>query len=183
MCWDCWANRKGDPYKIFRRGGVPVEDFDEEIRYRHAPNKKKKSKSPRSKDNRGCQMNDGGPHIYVWTTERNIEDLFFRFYGFHKWEKEYCCGCGIRRGTQLTERYLKVKERKYKKLTNGAEFNVNRGEPVATRRWSSRYQYLPGYSFFQWEDRDEEYKAYRSEYIKKNGYNEYVDGNRYSWWV
>lgn len=181
MCWDCGDNPKGDPYKIFRQGGVPVEDFEEEIRYRHAPNKKKKAKSPRAQANRGCQMNDGKEHIYVWTTERNIEDLFFRFYKFHKWESEYCCGCGMRRGSRLTERYLKVKDRKFKKLTNGAEFNVKRGEPVPMR-WRFRRSVIPSYSHFSWEDRDEDYMTYRAEYIKQNGYNDYVHGNRYTWW-
>lgn len=179
MCWDCWGNKGGDPYKIFTQGGVDVEDFEEE--FRHTPSRKYKKKNKRKKAKPGCVGNDGKAHVYVWTTERNVEDLFFRFYGFHKYEKKVCIGCGRRDGTQLTERYIKIKDRRYNKLTKGGEFNVKRGEPVP-RGWRYRPNRFPSYGLYSWETYDEDYKSYRAAYIKEHGYNERVHGNRYAWW-
>ena len=181
MCWDCYDHPKGDPYKIFRQGGVPVEDFDDEIPFRHSPRRVKK-KGARAKENRGCPGNNNGEHVYVWTTEFNVEDLFFRFYGFHKYERERCCGCNSRRrGTRLTEEYVKIKERRYRKLTAGGEFNVKRGEPVPMR-YRGGIKRLPSYWAYAWENFDEDYQKFRKDYIKMYGRNDYVYGNRYDWW-
>lgn len=95
MCWDCRDHPKGDPYKIFTQGGVPVEDFDDEIRYRHAPrNKKRKPKA------KGCPENNNNAHVYVWVTETRYH-YKYTVYGFQKdktrpytVDLKVCCGCG-----------------------------------------------------------------------------------------
>lgn len=185
MCRDCYSDPAWDEIHYRRQGAVDVDDFYKEVNYQTRMKGRGWSRGGSHKQNgkprkRGCPANNNKAHVYVWTTENNIEDLFFRFYGFHKWEKEFCCGCDNRRGRRLTERYLNIKDRKYKKLTNGAEFNVKRGEPVA-QSWRFRRNIIPSYSMFEWETNDEEYMEYRKDYIKKNGYNSYVHGNRYSW--
>jgi hypothetical protein len=96
MCWDCYDHPKGDPYKIFTQGGVPVEDFDDEVRYRHAP-RKNKAKKPKAK---GCPANDFKAHVYVWVTETHYYSRY-NGYGFYEDKTrpytvdcKTCCGCG-----------------------------------------------------------------------------------------
>lgn len=137
-----------------RQGAVPIEDFDEEIRYRkpgrgngYGRNRK------RVRENRGCPANDFKGHVWVWTSEREVTDIFFKHFGFHKRESRICCGCGKVSKTRESEEYMRRKEHAWRKRTGG-EFNVKRGEPVSRyRRW--------GRSFyaFSWEMDDPEYKA------------------------
>lgn len=167
MCWDCYANKGGDPYKNFRQGKVEVSDFDDEIPYKkpHSGtqwnwNKKK----PRKKTRPGCPENNFGPHLFVWTTELESEKtIFFRYFGFHKYHREVCCGCGKMRGSAESEHYMKRKDRAWEKYND-----LPKGEPVP------RYRYRGGprwvrYSYFTWEDDDEGYKAFRKAEVEKRG--------------
>lgn len=120
-----WSDEP-DTHADFIHGGVPVEDFaDEPVRW------KKKSKRETPKKKPGCPGNDGGPHIYIWTTEKNFEDLFYKFFGFHKREFRYCAGCGknAKRGSRYTEKY------------------VNKFKPAG--RWSSPENDHAGYSEYR----------------------------------
>jgi hypothetical protein len=64
MCWDCYANPGGDPYKNFKRGGVEVEDFDDEVKYRH-PKRRTKKGRPRSVRGREARLGLGRLRVYV----------------------------------------------------------------------------------------------------------------------
>lgn len=175
MCWDCNNNDKGDPYKNFRRGGVEVEDFADEFRYMKPSHKtqfdwskKKRRASMRASTRPGCPENNFKAHPYVWTTELESEKtIFFRFFGFHKYQREVCCGCGKRRKTENTERYVKRKDRAWEKFES-----LPKGQPV------SRYRRgLTRYSWFVWEDYNDEYMDFRKEEIAKVGaMNADVDG-------
>lgn len=168
MCWDCYNNDKGDPHKMFTQGGVPIEDFDEE--FRHI---KVKAKKPRKKTRAGCPETEFKSHLYVWTSE--YEDkltLFYRYFGFHKYEREFCVGCGKKRGSRHSEKYEARKRREYDKRYGGSEFNVKRGEPVPKYRRNR----IPSYRWWSWEMHHEGFMAYRREYINQRGYTEY------SWW-
>lgn len=165
MCWDCNNNDKGDPYKNFRRGGVEVEDFDDEPRYRKVTHgtafewNNKAVRRARMKSRPGCPENNMKAHLYVWTTELESEKtLFFRFFGFHKYEREVCCGCDKVRGTRNSERYIKRKDRAWEKIES-----MPKGEPVPRRyRWRGI-----SYSYFSWENYNDEYMAFRKEELAK----------------
>lgn len=138
-----------------RQGAVEISDFDEDIKYRkpgkgygYGRNRK------RPKGNKGCPANEGKAHVWVWTSEYEVTDIFFKHFGFHKKVSRVCAGCLAVSKTTLSDEYMRRKERAWRKLTGG-EFDVKRGEPVAMR-----YRYR-GYKFwsFRWEDFDEEYKA------------------------
>lgn len=178
MCKHCWDYNETDHHKDFIRGGVRAEDFDDIPRYRH-PKRRTKKKSARAKKNHGCTGNDNGPHVYVWTTETQVEDLFFRFYGYHKFEKEVCVGCRNYRRKQTTARYEKIRARVYKKMYGGP-FDVKRGSPVPKYQWRNR---KPSYDYFSWEVYDEKFIEYRRQYIEKYGENIYTMGNKYDWWT
>lgn len=177
MCWDC-NNYKVDPYKQFRQGGVEVEDFDDEIRYRKVPHKARfewnnravRRAKQKPKTRAGCPENNYKAHLYVWTTELESEKtLFFRYFGFHKYQREVCCGCGKRRNTENTERYIKRKDRAWEKLNELFE----KGQPVP--RWG-RWGGVK-YSYFTWENDNDEYMAFRKEEIAKVGaLNADIDG-------
>lgn len=163
MCKAC----KMDPSEVdtfYRRQGmVDVEDFDEEPRY-HKPGVKspwhRNKKKPRTK--RGCSANGGKAHVWVWTSEYEITDIFYKHFGFHKKETKVCCGCGHKSKTRETEEYLRRKEKAWRKITGGAEFGVPRGAPVSRYgRW--------GRSFwsFAWEMEDPEYKAKYDEWYER----------------
>lgn len=174
MCWDCNYNDKGDPYKNFTRGGVEVSDFEDEIPYRHPP---RKSKKKGNKKYPGCEGNDGKAHVYVWTSETMPTDyLFYRYFGFHRTEWKICVGCGKRNGTRKTEQYEARKEREYNKRYKPV---IKRGEPVSRRY--RRGGYVPSSKYYQWEQHNEGYVAYRKEYIKKYGFNSKVWGPS-GWW-
>ena len=178
MCWDCYANKGGDPYKDFRRGKVEVSDFDDEFRYVKAggktqfewSNKATRRARQKPKPRAGCPENNMKAHLYVWTTELESEKtIFFRYYGFHKYQREVCCGCGKRRKTEFSERYIKRKDRAWEKLDNP----FPKGEPV------SRYYRWRGtkYSYFVWESYDEDYMAFRRAEIDRLGsLNADIDG-------
>lgn len=170
MCKGCdgW----GDYLTVqdFRRGKVEVEDFADEIPYRHAKRRKKKEKE---KTRPGCPGNEYGPHVYVWTEEREAPDFFSRHYGFNKRQSLACIGCSKISKRKLSDKYEKIKARKYAAMYGNGEHQP-RGEPV------SRYGrlYRPSYSYWSWENLDEEYREKREAYIKRNGitafwYNSY----------
>jgi len=168
--------------KVFRQrqGAVDISDFDEELRPRR-PKRKAKKRRPKSyQAAKGCSENDHGPHVYVWTSEFMYEDLFYRFYGYHKYTREVCVGCRKTRKKALTERYEKIRDRRYRNLY-GSEFSVVRGQgPVSRPRWG--YHRRPSMAYFSWEDQDPDYQAYRRDYIKMYGYTKAVKGNLYDWW-
>lgn len=156
MCWDCNNNPKGDPHKNYVRGGVEIDDFDKEVNYQtrlkgRSGNLRYKKEKPRP----GCPENNYGPHVYVWTTEFEEEDLFSKHYGYHKREREFCAGCGKNRyRSRVTERYEKVRKRKYEKMY-GDGTNVPRGTPRPRRR----ADYKPTYKYWAWEKYDEAFVA------------------------
>lgn len=162
MCWDC-TNHDVDPYKEFTQGGVPIEDFEEEIRYRRPPHHKKKDKV---KTRAGCPETNFKSHVYVWTTEGSHEDFFFRYYKYHKYECEICAGCGKKRGSRLTEKYEKKKAREWDKRFKPTA--IKRGEPIPRYRRG-----IMNYRWFSWEDYDEEFAQYKREYREKHGWDKY----------
>lgn len=165
MCWDCYNNDKGDPYKNFRHGGVEPDDFDNDVKYRH-PKRKKKNKASQVK---GCPENNNGSHVYVWVDED--EHPFHKVYGYSKYERQTCCGCGKTGKKRETERYEKVKARKYAALYGNGE-NQPRGEPVSRYRWRNRKNsgYKPSYWYWAWENDDPVYKEAYNKYIESLGF-------------
>lgn len=167
MCWDCYGTPGGDPYKNFRRGKVEVSDFDDEFRY-VKPNGGRawnwNKKKTRKKTRPGCVENNFGPHEFVWTTELESEKtLFFKFFGFHKYHREVCCGCGKTRGTELSERYIKRKDRAWEKFTD-----LPKGEPVSRWVYNGRPRRVH-YKWFTWENENEEFMSYKKEIVNKRG--------------
>lgn len=176
MCWDCYDNKGGDPYKDFRHGKVEIEDFDDEIPYRHTKRrtvKKKNREAWKIQRRPGCPENDYKPHVYVWTQENESEQaIFFRFFGFHRSQTEVCCGCGKEGKSKYSDRYQRRKDREWEKLND-----MPKGQPV------SRYRYRGGYttySSFRWEEEFEEYREFRSAEIKRVGWHNAYTG-RYHW--
>lgn len=163
MCRCCKMDPSEDARYRLRQGEIPIEDFDEEVRYRrpsrgrgYSYNKKRK------REPRGCPANNNKAHVWVWTTEKEITDIFFNYFGFHKRETKVCCGCGKVSKTRETEEYMRRKERAWRKRTGG-EFNVKRGEPV------SRYSRYRGKSFwsFSWEMEDPKYQEIYDAWYKR----------------
>lgn len=174
MCWDCNYNTKGDPYKTFRRGGVEPEDFEVEFDYQTRIGKKHKEKK---RTRAGCPENNNGPHIYVYTTEFNDDNLFYEHFGFHIYERKHCAGCGkFGAVTRKTERYEKEKEKRYRKAY-GDEFGVPRGRPISRRRHPGR---KPAYGWWRWEHEDEGYLKAREAYVSLSGWTSYLHSSR--WW-
>lgn len=145
MCKHCWGDDRSVHHKDWIRGWA--DDGYEETRHRASAKSKTKKKYP------GCPGNDRGPHVYVWTTEKNHDSLFFDFYGFHKYEKMVCAGCGNVNKIATTEEYRKRND-KFK------ERRVRRGERV--------------WKWIAFEDYDEEYREKRRRYISRNGYTNYL---------
>lgn len=152
-CSCCWYEQQD--HKDFIRGGVGEDDFNDDLRYRHPKRRSKKSRA-RSLTRTPCPAADDGKHVYVWVPcesewSPGEERVFYRHFGYHQYEKQVCCGCMATKGWRReTEEYIKVKERKWRKLTGG-EFAIKRGEPVQRyRRGSSFYN-------FKWENYDEGY--------------------------
>lgn len=176
MCWDCYNHDKGDPYKNFRRGGVDISDFDDEIKHKSKSRKKNKAKSPKP----GCEGNDGGSHIYIWTYECNQPSAFSDFYGFEKYEFKVCVGCKKfapnrykSPNNRRTERYNKIAEKKYRKIY-GDEFTVTKG--INSPRSLSFKNSKPSMRHFSWEKHDEDFMAFRDESRRKRPFDfEYFD--------
>lgn len=130
-------------HKDFIRGGVTIEDFDDEVRPRHPKRRKKKSR-PRSQTRSACWATEDGKHVYVMAgveeSAYGHDDLFYKHFGFYKNEVKTCCGCRVTKGWRReTERYMKIKERKWLQKTGG-EFNVTRGQPIQRyRRWGGNF--------------------------------------------
>jgi hypothetical protein len=183
MCWDCYANPGGDPYKNFKRGGVEVEDFDDEVKYRH-PKRRTKKGRPRSATRNPCPQSEDGKHVWVWVGYESMysdtDKIFYKHFGFHRKEIKTCCGCMATSGFgRESERYMKIKERKWRKITGG-EYAIKRGEPVPRwGRWSGFYN-------FSWESYDEAYMEKvreaeakrREERAKYNSYMDYLAARR-----
>jgi hypothetical protein len=109
MCKACQAYRK--EFTVFqdqKQGALPAHYGEDEVNYK--PAKKVKKVKTRA----GCPGNDNKEHVYVWTTEGQMEDLFFMYFGYHKEEVKRCCGCNkvypgnrYRNSRRKTERYVK----------------------------------------------------------------------------
>lgn len=154
MCKGCWSDPGWDEIRYKRQGAVEVSDFDDEIKYRkpgkgYAYGRNRK----RTKSDRGCPANEGKAHVWVWTSEREPTDIFFKHFGFHKKVSKVCAGCYAVSKTRESDEYMRRKERAWRKLTGG-EFDVNRGEPVQRYRWRGMRFWS-----FRWEDYDPIYKA------------------------
>lgn len=145
---DCdWCNP--GPYRDFKDGAVDEEYGEVEVNYTpRRKNKKVHKKKP------GCPANEGKSHIYIYTTEFNMEDVFFKYYGFHKWEHSVCCGCGKKaRKSRKTERY----EKKF-------------GNKMRQHRWTDA------------EYEDEGYAEFRKKWVVQRGCTPELYGNRYLGW-
>lgn len=184
MCKSC----KMDPSEVAvmraRQGAVEVSDFDDEVRPRHP--KRRAKKHPRSVTRAPCPVAEDGKHVYIWVGYESVwsdtDKIFYEHFGYHQREIKTCCGCLQTIGYgRDSERYLKIKERKWRKETGG-EFAVKRGAPVS--RWGRR----GGFYSFQWERHDEDYMAKveaaeekrRAEAAKYHSYWEYVKARRAS---
>lgn len=105
-----WDKGEEPNHADFIHGGVGVDDFEKEVNYQ-TRTKKNKARAPRV---RGCQGNDNGPHVYVWTTEHVNDWLAFYggdFYersGFHRREYKTCCGCGKVANSRYTDEMAKA---------------------------------------------------------------------------
>ena len=119
-------------HKQFVQGGVGLDDFEETIKHV----KKAVPKKPVKK--KGCPGNDFNAHVYVWVPETEVtpwtqDDLFFEFYGFHKYEYKVCAGCLKRTKYRVSEEYTKKFKRQGKYVYEeyrDPEYNEFRG-----RRW------------------------------------------------
>lgn len=157
MCSSCYNDPAMDRIHYQRQGMVEVSDFDEEPRYRHPKRRAKKSRA-RSLTRTPCPVAEDGKHVYIWEPYESVwtprDKVFRRYFGYYKKEILTCCGCMATKGIgRDTERYAKVKERKWRKLTGG-EYDVKRGEPVSRyRRWRGSSYYS-----FVWESYDEGYQ-------------------------
>lgn len=160
MCKSCYSDPAWDEIHYRRQGAVDAEDFDEELRYRHPKRRKKKSRK-RSDTRNACPVAEDGKHVYVWdgyipmyASYYEDDKTFYEHFGYYMKEVKTCAGCLATTGSyRYSERYLKTKERKWRKLTGG-EFNVQRGTPLQRyRRWGNSF-----YSF-NWELADKEYVA------------------------
>lgn len=164
MCKAC----KMDPSEVQkmqqRQGAVEPEDFYEEVNYQQRLKKKNK----RVRNYPGCPGNDGKAHVYVWTTETVPTTLFEDYYGFPKYQRHVCAGCGKAKGYKLSDEYMKVKERKWAKLPE-----CEKGRPMS--RWR-RQSGMVRFNYWSWEDDDTAYQAYRREYIDRHGFTDYVWG-------
>ncbi len=103
MCSTCKLDPAENKQKLARQGAVDVDDFYDEVNY-HPKAKKKVRKRNR------CPGNETGQHVFVWTVETECDDclLFYKYFGFYKYEYRVCCGCQ-RSGYgdwRLTEDYI-----------------------------------------------------------------------------
>lgn len=163
MCKSCKMNDREIETFYRRQGMVDAEDFDDEPRYRHP---KRRRRTNKTKTRPGCPDNNFGPHVPIWTTEFNRTDyLFYKVFGWHKWEKNICAGCGKKMGTRKTERYIKIAERKYRAKYGGPE-NMPRGEPRS--RWGVRRS--PPFHYFAWERDNAEYAEALDRYKVQHGF-------------
>ncbi len=156
-CSCCW-DPQGPKHKDFIRGGVDEGDFEPD--YRPVSLKKKtKKKRARSETRMPCLASEDGRHVYIWVGYNpefsywgNYDKTFYKHFGYYRREQKVCCGCGVSKGfIRETERYLKIKERKWVEITGG-EFAVKRGEPV-----SRRGRYGRSFYSFTWENEDPDY--------------------------
>lgn len=160
-----WDNDP-DQHADFVRGGVNENDFADDFPWRSKARKsKKKKRYP------GCTGNDNGPHIYVWTTEGQESTLFYKHFGFAKFEKQTCCGCGKVWKTRDSERYEKIKHRKWTKLY-GDGTNQPRGRVLSWK--DRRFNRMPGYSYWAWESLDDEYVAKVRKHNQQAGWGDYI---------
>jgi hypothetical protein len=161
-----------------RQGAVDISDFDEVLRVRRPKRRKKRERYARPKD-RGCPMNDMKSHIYVWVDASEKEkygyssrrdDIFKQYFGFSKEEAQACAGCGKFGKTRMTERYMKIKERRWFKMV-GEIKDQPRGEPIGgyRGRWSSGSFYG-----FHWEYQEAGYVEAYNDYIMKKNYPEWM---------
>lgn len=144
-----WSDEP-DTHADFVRGGVPIEDFEPKVK--HKKKRQKKSKKP------GCPENNGGRHIYVWVPEGKTS-LFYRFYGFYKWEREVCCGCEKTKGSYWTHKGRRWTE-KYRE--------------IALKRWEKTHS-RGQFRSFRWENEDKDYREFKERYIRRYGFSFWDD--------
>ena len=125
-----------------RYGLINADDGWEETPHRKAGKTKARKRVP------GCPENDGGPHVYVWTTEGMQKGLFFEYFGFHRAEHKICAGC-----------------------RKGAPYRSG-----ATRRPTERYvkKFKPVGRYCRPEYEHEGYRAFRNQYIDRHGWPSYL---------
>lgn len=134
-----WGDKYDGPdtYKDGRRGGLSDAFWDEDelVDFPRPSRRKKRVRKTRP----GCPGNNNKRHIYVYTTEFNSDrDLFFRYFGFYKWEKRVCCGCTVRGGSRLSERYTK----KFKTYSRWSSAEMrNEGYAQYRRDYIAKYGY------------------------------------------
>jgi hypothetical protein len=75
---------------IIRRDFRHSHDGPEVIRHRKKKNKKAYKR-------KGCPGNNGGAHVYVWTTETAWDDWWSKWNFEDKYEYHVCCGCKARK--------------------------------------------------------------------------------------
>lgn len=166
MCDACLARPLS--HKDHVRGKVDPDDFDKIVDYTPRNRKRKPNKVKRNKTTRaGCDANNFKSHVYIWTNEYEDErHLFYRYYGYHKWEREVCVGCGKRRASRECARYMKRKERLWNAL------------PTLTY---SRYRRYGSFRWFKWEEQDEDYMAFIAAW-KNEHPNNALNYSLYSTW-
>lgn len=173
MCSSCKMDPHEEKRFRYRQGAVDVDDFYIEVNYQtRMKGRGFKRKNEKPKTRPGCPENDFGPHVYVWTTEGQIEDLFFRYFGFHKYQRRICAGCGKMDGTKHSDAYHERNEREYNKRYPSTAFTIKRGAPVGRREIRSNYR--PKLRWFSFESYDDGYVKYEKDYIARNGWNSFV---------
>lgn len=167
MCRCCKMDPRDVAIMRLRQGAIPIEDFDEEVTYRHPKRRKKKEKV---KTRPGCPANEFKAHVYVWTTETEYRDFFYDYFGFPKGQSKVCVGCGKRNGSKPSDEYMRRKEREWAKLAT-----PEKGVPVPRWRYRSGRRYV-AFNWWSWENNDEDYRKARKEYIDRNGWPKYMYG-------
>lgn len=118
MCSSCYSDPAWDEIHYRRQGAVDVDDFDKEVNYQtRMKGRGYKSKRAKKPKDRGCEGNDFGAHVYVWTVEENKDALwsfmmpneeYFKQTGFYRYEYLRCAGCGRVKKQRFTEQFAKM---------------------------------------------------------------------------
>lgn len=115
-----WDKDESPNHADFVHGGVDEDDFVGTTRH------KKKAPTKARTRRRGCPENDGGPHVYVWTSESYsswctfYEENFFKENGYFRREYLLCCGCKRYKKSRYTEEMQK-------RIAKFGWYNVNYG--------------------------------------------------------
>lgn len=164
MCKACKMDPSDMARYRTRQGALDVEDFEKEVNYRPSA----KAKKTKGKTRPGCPGNEYGPHVYVWTSEREMDSLFYRYFGWHKYQSHICAGCGKKDRSKYSDKY---EARKKKEWDKRYAVSVKRGEPVGRGRGRGPY-----YRYWEWESYHEGFRAYRKDYLTQKGFTNLVYG-------